>query len=1324
MKTNIRMPRAFQLFASLGVLLVSAYGASTSATKPKSKASAQAKPVAIKPVSATAIRYTLPTTGPLPRTYRVTLAITDAKNPNWLVSTFLSGAVRTVTAANKGVFTETWDGLDDNYMPVPAGTYGVKGIYMPAEKWKIDGEYHSITAKLASSGTDWAQRPEQDNLPPKIYGDPVASPLADVDVAAGGKGVLYFTYMENAKNNYEIDFSKPVGYEQIIGGYGSGGAAGGPATATDGTTTWSYSADGGQKFIYRADGKPFGNQNGLFRNGVYLPAGWVSGMAAWREAGAAKTVVFETLRGNFADNPLYPNNYIESTTGFTNRLIALDGDSAQVLGEWTVERPNSVVVRNGKVFVLHRAGEGFAVSQFALQGDWKTAKLQPVFTVPQKIQPFDLEVDSHGRFYLSDSNANHVYQFDSQGKQVLTYGKQDSQEPGKYDPQTLMQPQKLGVWTDSKGEDRLLIVEAAGPNRLSEWSAANGQLLREWMTPQTRANDGYAVDPRHADQIYMDGQGNSLVQWQVDYKTGKWTPKAVWPGVGTGRLEPRRLSPRILYRGETKYLLYGGNYSIYKLEGNRWRASAAILTDEKNNERKRYIWRDENGDGEIQESEYRSNVTSNPPGTLRYWGESWQDDFSLVAIGQGTSDIWRLAPTGFDKHGNPIFAPDGWKKLLTDPIFAARSKGTASAIRGGNEIDDNYSSDWAMITKAPDGGYYVSARGGPNFSANGGAQYKLSRYVPDGRGGYSLKWRTGRVALQGVARPGEVYAPIYVTRPINGLVGVTDNARAGLVIYTEDGLYVDTILADERRMTHEAMGAYFGPGEFFAGYNYLNPQNNQVYLAFGKTYPIIYELDGWTAKSDLVQPLKLASTQVTLQASQIASPPEIALQVRGGAGAARIARINPSPGGGPALDGSLEGWESSIPIQFKASEDQTVETRVLYDPQHIYIRWHARLGHEFEAKALNPPERMFTHDRRADTLGFYLQGDPKASSSTVGGRAGDVRFVFGLFKNEANEIQPAVLGMYPKWHGEGKAKPLTYRTPVGSVAFEHVGLLEIFAANHKLDADNKGFTLAVAIPRAALPPGINLAEGGQTTANFDANLGGNNRFWWANADGSASRETYDEPTEARLYPGSWAQAQFVPMNNLPLRNWMAIGPFADAEFTKLDRESGRSKMTEVLAKTVYPPQTDRDMKATYDGNIAQTRLSRRTLTWKPVSITGDKVDLRTLLGWPNGDEEGAAYLLTNVYSPKEQEVRLEVAGDTIGQYGIRGWLNNAPLPLVENTRAGTFRIDSKQPIKLRAGWNELLVRYDHIWGNQILGARLVAPTEVLWQLKNSALAPK
>jgi hypothetical protein len=80
---------------------------------------------------------------------------------------------------------------------------------------------------------------------------------------------------------------------------------------------------------------------------------------------------------------------------------------------------------------------------------------------------------------------------------------------------------------------------------------------------------------------------------------------------------------------------------------------------------------------------------------------------------------------------------------------------------------------------------------------------------------------------------------------------------------------------------------------------------------------------------------------------------------------------------------------------------------------------------------------------------------------------------------------------------------------------------------HAIDADGKGFVLAASIPRSAIPA-LKTAFSGdlRTMVNFDANLGGHDRFWWANSDGSANRETYDEPSEARLYPGSWAPAQF------------------------------------------------------------------------------------------------------------------------------------------------------------------------------------------------------
>ena len=103
---------------------------------------------------------------------------------------------------------------------------------------------------------------------------------------------------------------------------------------------------------------------------------------------------------------------------------------------------------------------------------------------------------------------------------------------GRYDPQTFMAPEKLACWTDRQGRDRLLVVEMAGPNRLSEWDGDSGELLRQWQVPQTRANDGYAVDPRHPDLIYLQGARDSLVRWHVDYATGNWTPEAVWTRIG------------------------------------------------------------------------------------------------------------------------------------------------------------------------------------------------------------------------------------------------------------------------------------------------------------------------------------------------------------------------------------------------------------------------------------------------------------------------------------------------------------------------------------------------------------------------------------------------------------------------------------------------------------------------------------------------------------------------------------------------------------------------------------------------------------------------
>ncbi len=1272
------------------------------------------------------VSYQLPTTGPLPQTYRVTLAIVDERKPDWIISQFAAGVVRTVTAENGGKFSEIWNGLDDNFMPVPPGTYGLKGIYMPAAKWAVDGEHHSITPRYVTSADAWRPLPAESKLP-ILSGDPVNSPIGDVDVAPNGMAVFCYQYLENSRNFYTADFRKPIGYDQATPGYNSGGAAGGRAVATDGITSWCAENEG---FVFRTDMKKFGNENGRFRKGVHELEGKVTAMAAWRDEAAGRSFVYLAERGRLMRDTKRWYSPEESTTEMVNKIIVLDGDTAQRLGEVPVKEPLGVVARWGdRLWVLHKDGDGFAVSAAAMKAGVPEPALKRVLRVPAGIVPGDLEVDNRGRIYVADANANKVHQFSAAGKPLRTFGKLATQRPGSYDPESFMSPEKLSCWRDSEGRDRLVVIERHGPDRVSEWDAESGKLLREWLSAQTYANAGYAVDPRQPGQLYIQGHGGWLMRFRVDYQTGAWHTDAVWPDVCTGRFAHHHFGfPRMFYRGDTRYLAWSRGDFIYREAGDRWLPSAAILNEGQGKDRKQFVWHDANGDGQVQESEYQSRPMTQPVGNRRYWGDSWMDDLSLVAIEQGAADVWRLAPESFDAHGNPIYPADGWKKLLTDPVLSARKLGTATATFGGNEIGDHFSSAWAMVAGSMTDGFYVNARG-PDLGANFGAQQKLSRYVPDGKGGFGLKWRVGRVAIHGTADEGEVYGSINVMPPIGGLITQVDQSRMGLVLYTEDGLYVETLFPDQRKGGKTA-GPYNLGGEFFTGYSFANPADGKVYFALGKTTPMIFEAEGWTVNGNPVRRLETLPKTVSISASQIAPAPEFALAVRkqrGGGTVARVALFAPMPGGGPALDGSMSGWEGCEPVTFSANAKQTVEVRCGFDPEYLYLRWQVRLGRKFEPKPLDPADRIFTHDREADTLSFFIQGDPDAKpAKDANGRPGDARFVFGLFQDK-DQIRPVALAMLPHDSAGGKASPLTYRTPAGgAAAFAHVGLLGAAKLGHVMDANGEGFVLAAAIPRASVPRLPAFAGEFRTQVNFAATFAGHNRFWWANADGSASRETYDEPTEARLYPGSWSQSKFEPMTDLPVRTWSAIGPFGFSRLTQLRHGEDRKEIIRTLEALSFPPEQGIDLAATFNGELTQTRKGKRTLKWRPANISGDRISFDPVLGWKGYEDEGTAYLVTWVQAPQPVSVKLKVL-DEHGHHAVRVWLDDKALPVVhpKNQRATDLHhsLDPTMPVELRAGWNKLLLRYDQVWGNNVVGLALDAAPEVLWSLKFSATPP-
>ena len=1133
------------------------------------------------------VTFELPATGTLPATYLVTLAITDPKNPDWIVSTFVAGQPRTVTSENKGKFTETWDGLDENFMPVPPGNYGVKGIYAPATKWAVDDEWHAITPVFAGGYSRWLpspETPEHWTVPVPFNGDPVNAPLSDVDVGPNGVAVFYYQYLENGKNNPMFDLNKPLGMEQYLRAFNSGGAAGGGSTATDGETVWSAGEEGGPRFIYRADQKPFGTGAGAHRKNVYLQEGQVTAMDAWKDPATEKSYVYVALRGKFtvtapAANRKYGKTR-ENEEEFINQILVLDGANAAELARTDISQPRGISVQGGFLHALHTDGKVWTVSRIALASGLPKGAWQVVFNVPATITPQDFEIDASGRYYVSDAEANKVYQFDAKGKALRTYGRLAVQKPGAYDPETLMTPSKLATWRDKEGKDRLIIVEAAGPNRVSEWSADTGKLLREYPTYQTKANSGYAIDPADASLIYVPGQRDWLTRFKVDYATREWKVDAVWPGVPSGQRKDLE-KPVAIRKHGSLFLASERNTIIFRLNatGDRWFRSAGVINREKTN----FLWNDANGNGEVDEAELRP--TTLPGKVMTYHGQRFLADLSYLAPAQGGRDLWRLPVASYDEHGNPVYSD--WQKVLTDPVFAARAAGKADAIHGGNELADTFSSDWMQADGSMEDGFYIQARGGQNFTANYGAQHKITRYVPDGKGGYTMKWRVGRTKLGAQTGKGEIEGGMRLYRPINGILTVVDQSRSGLFLYTEDGLYIDTLFPPGN--LNAEIGVYRQPGEFFAGTVYANAANGKVYYGAGKYTPFLYDLQGWNLKQNPVRPLTSLPKEISITSAQIADALPLAVTLRGGVGQTTIASFAPALGG-VELDGSLTGWESAEPVTYGTGKDQKVEARCLYDGDHLYLRWHVRLGGAFVGKPLPPIERIFTHDQESNTVSFYLQGDDNApANGPAAGRPGDVRFVFGLFKN-GTQLQPVALGMHPVWPGKN-AQAQIYRTPVGEARFQHVAAVDGAKLGAKLDADGKGFVISASIPRSAIPAIKQPFSGDfRSRVNFSANLGGHNKFWWANTDGSANIDTYDEPSEARLYPGSWAPVAFTGIDKgVAIRNWRVIGPFGGEEVKAFSWDpKNKEEVKKFFEKTVYPLDTEKlDLNAVYQGDAVQ-----------------------------------------------------------------------------------------------------------------------------------------
>lgn len=247
--------------------------------------------------------------------------------------------------------------------------------------------------------------------------------------------------------------------------------------------------------------------------------------------------------------------------------------------------------------------------------------------------------------------------------------------------------------------------------------------------------------------------------------------------------------------------------------------------------------------------------------------------------------------------------------------------------------------------------------------------------------------------------------------------------------------------------------------------------------------------------------------------------------------------------------------------------------------------------------------------------------------------------------------------------------------------------------------------------------------------NFEATLAGHNKFWWANSDGSASRETYDEPSEARLYPGSWAPAQFQGVEGgVVVRNWLVCGPFGGPGAEKFTADPNgkmpgtdrdwKQAVGEFCEAATYPPDSGKvDRDAVYRGELIRGYWPElNEVRWQPATVAD--LDNRVVLG-PSGQ---VWYAATWLYVPDDTELEFQFQGHP--QAMLRWFLNGRLVlrgEIKEVPGEASLHPAANKRLLLHRGWNRVLVRgYCTGYPPFRVGLVLAGPAETLWRLRRSA----
>ena len=731
--------------------------------------------------------------------------------------------------------------------------------------------------------------------------------------------------------------------------------------------------------------------------------------------------------------------------------------------------------------------------------------------------PFDVAVDKDGKLYVSDlGQSQQVKVFDAQGALLKTFGKAGGRPwQGKYDPDAFLRP--AGIALDAQGG--LLVVESSIPKVISRLRASDGEVEARWYGPGVYWNSTWPMpeDPQEAFYLLPGGIGRAHVapEGKTGVPNAYWTPdKAGYPAIqsvedGIPQPETVRTSNGGLYlvHDAVDHAIFVMNNDVVRPVATWRRVTEDKTRFPENTLGRPYIkvWIDASGDG-LPQPEEESLLTKLANGQ------------PVPEIADCTSSM-HMEPNGdlyFMTQANSIlkvpaagFGENGMLRWNT----AAASLVVPVVLPGKQTMNTGYREGILGVRLASTGDLYtvfntkVDGTGGPYEYASPElaarktvgmghtSQFnvvKFARYDPQGR----MMWMAGRKATAGAA-PGEMYHAWNLAGLINDRYIASGSEWGCSDFYTHDGFFVDSLMNNPALAP--APGPYTFGGETSGGRVQYFPKLDEVWAY---SSGMAYRVRGF--KNGQIEGEQRASGTVNLDKAYDA-PQDAAFAA---VPAPQIVRLT----GDPLKNASV--WDH-VPQSRLLREKALLATAQLgYDDKFMYARLHVNDATPLQNGA-DMPELAF---KGGDTAGIVLGSQAHQQPG-----AGDIRLM-------AAEIsgKPRLIAM--KSVTSGAKKPFDYTTG-STVHFEFVGDVPGGRVQIVRDADSRGYTATFAVPRAFLE--FDFAPGKTLQCDIEVRLSGagarglqvTERHYLFTPSRAETTMVDDVPSEARLYPQFWGQAE-------------------------------------------------------------------------------------------------------------------------------------------------------------------------------------------------------